>query len=537
MASALVRLLDGERVATQVLSNESGCAVLTAPSPGTYRLKVDRIGWVGTTTPLFILAAGESLPFAIRMPTLRLELPTLEVQVRGSRCGRRTEAGPRAAALWAEIEKALTASVLTERADPEALVARRFRREVGLDGRVHREWTTYAAMHQGRFFAAPSPATTAQFGFVLVDARDSVTYTAPDADLLLSDTFVLAHCFRAVEGDSGLVGLAFEPVDDRRVVEMEGTLWLDRDSKELRSLDFAYRGLPPLLRDRRLGGRVEFARLPSGGWIVGSWSIRTPILEEIPSRASRLPPRIAGRANARDQTVRVAGYLELGGRITAEENTREVANAAIVAVRVTDSTTGAGLAGARAFLGATPDVAVTDSTGQAFLRTAASGPQIVRAVHPKLRLPGALDSVEAILSIGSTAIATLTVPSPATIARTRCGRRTDRSGVVGMAFGEDSLPLVGAEIRAEWRTPAGTTKQVREPDRRQRSLRALQPPAGRADHRAAGAAHGACGPSGGGAGVGSLAVGGTPDRVRRNRPPSQFRAPGEVARDTSLTSI
>ncbi|HEY9518018.1 MAG TPA: carboxypeptidase-like regulatory domain-containing protein, partial [Gemmatimonadales bacterium] len=47
VAGAIVRLLGDRGVAAQGLTSEQGRIVLRAPTPGSYRIKVDRIGWSG----------------------------------------------------------------------------------------------------------------------------------------------------------------------------------------------------------------------------------------------------------------------------------------------------------------------------------------------------------------------------------------------------------------------------------------------------------------------------------------------------------
>jgi hypothetical protein len=52
-------------------------------------------------------------------------------------------------------------------------------------------------------------------------------------------------------------------------------LWLDAESFELRFLDFGYTA-PDSLANPAFGGRVDFARLRDGQWIVRRWILRVP---------------------------------------------------------------------------------------------------------------------------------------------------------------------------------------------------------------------------------------------------------------------
>ena len=116
-----------------------------------------------------------------------------------------------------------------------------------------------------RPFRSQDAAILARDGYA-VEESGEVIYYAPDADVLLSDTFAATHCFQLTDappGQPGLIGLRFRPVEaarDRR--DIEGTFWLDRASAELRSLDFTFTNLPGVAERVEPGGRVEFTRLP-----------------------------------------------------------------------------------------------------------------------------------------------------------------------------------------------------------------------------------------------------------------------------------
>ena len=82
--------------------------------------------------------------------------------------------------------------------------------------------------------------------------------------MLLSESFVDIHCFQAepwTKDDRDWVGIGFKPAESRRgMVGIRGTLWLDRRSAELRTLEYDYVNLPTLLRSPRAGGSVGFLR-------------------------------------------------------------------------------------------------------------------------------------------------------------------------------------------------------------------------------------------------------------------------------------
>ena len=97
--------------------------------------------------------------------------------------------------------------------------------------------------------------------------------------MLLSSSFLQDHCFRlAISLDSTRLGLAFEPTPAReRVADIRGTLWLDRASTELRSLEFQYVNISRAQQDHA-GGELAFVRMRDGQWAISRWNIRMPVL-------------------------------------------------------------------------------------------------------------------------------------------------------------------------------------------------------------------------------------------------------------------
>ncbi len=451
---AIVRLLPetaDEPVFAQGLTNEGGRISLRAPEAGRFRLKVDRIGWTGLITPPFALAAGQVLDSEVIMSDVRMELPTVTVQGRNL-CGPRFEGDARAAALWEEIHKALSATVLTDAEAAVPLILREFRRELGTNARVQREWNLNAQLVYGQVYATLPPEVLASEGFVLMDTQaDTTVYAVPDAELLTSSEFTLTHCFRSVTSDNGLVGLAFEPVPRRPVTDIQGTLWLDSESLELRHLDYTYTGLQPLPSRVELGGRVEFTRLPSGRWIVSEWHVRTPWINIVEFRAAR---------NTYRDVERMQGFIELGGRVEMATAAHADADLSVVTGIVTDSLTGGGIPGVMitvAELGA----AITDEDGRFTLAVGAAGDQTITAQHPRLSLLDQVAAGTVLLSVGDTAYYEFGSPPLPTVVRAACGNTGNRSGVVGMVVGADNMPVPGLDVRAKWRTPGGAAREER----------------------------------------------------------------------------
>jgi hypothetical protein len=186
--------------------------------------------------------------------------------------------------LWEEVRKALAAAAWTSERGMYRFAWTRFERELAADGRrVLRQRPPVVRSELGpQPFVSIPPEVLAREGFVRV-AVDSITYAAPDAGVLLSDAFLDTHCFtldQRAQGGEQLIGLRFEPIPGRRLPDIEGVLWLGRQTLRLRSVEYRYVNLPWMLDRHNAGGEVYFRGLPNGTWIVNEWTIRMLRLRE-----------------------------------------------------------------------------------------------------------------------------------------------------------------------------------------------------------------------------------------------------------------
>jgi hypothetical protein len=450
IAGAIVRLLREQAAVAQALSSEVGRVVLRAPGPGTYRLKVDRIGWSGTLTAPFELGADETLRREIAIVPKRTELPELTVRGR-SECTTEAQGGSLATALWEEIRKALTANLITQRGKAVPLHVREFVREVDRAGRIRREWVVASTLMRGQPFRTYPPADLRQQGFVRAE-KDGTLYAAPDAVLLLSDEFVATHCFRVVPGSGGLIGLAFEPASRRSVTEVRGTLWVDRPSSELKFLEYTYVGdFQGELEQAKLGGRIELRRLPTGPWIISYWHIRMPRLEV---------SEIRGVGNIPQSVVRLIGYEDRGGRADVAVDSLGIVNRALVMGRIYDSVAGRGLEGVVVKLRGSWDSVLSDSAGRFVLAAHGSGDQVITARHPKLGLLGEPVKREMLLSLGDSVTVQFAIPPLDAFVKRLCGPTPrGRSGLIGIKWGSDGLPAEELQVRVVFNT---STRGIRE---------------------------------------------------------------------------
>ena len=311
IAGAFVILEDsaGQALAS-TLTGSAGTWLLRAPTAGTYRLRADRIGYASSPSDALVLEEGQSVSYRLEAAVAPVGLMELAVEGADSRCEVLGEEGLAVYRVWEEARKALAAIVWTGQQPYYRFDAVHYRRQLDVAGLPASDVEYEEVRYFGRHPFRSIPTRDLVLGGFVQRISGVVQYYGPDADVMLSDEFLLRHCFKLVENDQpGLVGLEFEPVEESRNIDISGTMWLDTETSELRSLDFTYENLDLPVDSRRLGGSVEFARLPSGAWIVQHWAIRVPIIEQAPPRSS------GGRALPARRLL--TGIDEGGGQVTA----------------------------------------------------------------------------------------------------------------------------------------------------------------------------------------------------------------------------
>jgi hypothetical protein len=306
------------------LTSERGDFDLALPAAGRYVVRALRIGYRPTLVPTITLAEGEMR--AIRVVLNGAAVSLAAVTVRGSSvCRIRQDSGQLVAGLWEEARKALTASRLSSSSGRLFAHWEVFDSVSDRTGRVSLSGSSSArAGFSDQPFVSTSPDSLARFGFVR-DEPDGKTYWGPDAEVLLSESFAELHCFRVeppAKEHPAWVGVSFRPARDRSgIADVEGTLWLDRESAELRLLDFRYTGIPQEYIDANVGGMAEFLRLTTGNWLVNRWVIRVP-------RASMQlgqPPSSSRDVSSMPRRRLIVDAIKsTGGVVTSVERGREL---------------------------------------------------------------------------------------------------------------------------------------------------------------------------------------------------------------------
>ena len=379
-AMAALEDRSGRRLAQVLTRTGSGLFQLDARRSGEYRVRTDRIGYATTYSAWFRLAAGDTLTLP------RIEASVQPVSLEGvvaeadRRCQVRPDEAMAVGRVWEEARKALAAAAWTQSRGMYDYELLGFVRQ--LDRRGRKVESEDRARAQGPakapYLSRPVDSLAAH-GFARVTG-DGSWFWAPDADALLADFFLDTHCFQVVaSGDDapGLVGLAFEPVSDRSVPDIAGTIWLELRTARLRRLEYRYErlGVPSGLLAAKPGGVVRFRELPNGTWIVDSWSIRM-------FRSGVTEHPLTGRPAATLEGVTVQGGKVL--RVRGPSGVVFDAGPGLRLAGVVRDSLGAGLAGARVFAPGDGIEAKTGPDGSFELTHLRAGEYRVAYSHPYL---------------------------------------------------------------------------------------------------------------------------------------------------------
>jgi hypothetical protein len=261
----------GGDLLSRTLTNSSGAFQVFA-DPRAATLKVLRIGF----RPRDIRIQADTLQgrfVEIGMARLPTMLDRMAV-VAGAKCDQRTN--PAGQALLQQARAGLLATIVGREVNPAKLVRLSYERTLGgrLDTMMPSMWIDSVNESKATFRAARRGADLVTRGFT-ADSLGTGIYFGPDAEVLLDEGFEAGYCFYVTER-RGQVGLGFSPASSRRIgrVDVEGVLWIDKDERALRSLEYRYVGVGREAEDRNVGGDLTYQEMPNGAVIVSRWTLR-----------------------------------------------------------------------------------------------------------------------------------------------------------------------------------------------------------------------------------------------------------------------
>lgn len=462
LEGAMVLLLDpaGRRV-NGVLSAANGWFRLAAPSPGRYRLRVERIGYASTDSDVFDVPAGQTVERRLTTSVKPVQLANIDVSG-GRRCQVRPAEGVATASVWDEARKALAAATWTAERGMYQFAWMTFQRSLDQTGRrVVKEERSFNRHFTSQPFSAVEPEKLAAGGFVQLVGGGPITsnpraewqYYAPDAKVILSDPFLDTHCFRIERTEREgvrMIGLTFEPIAGRSLPDVAGTIWLEQASARLRSLEFRYVNLLRDLSEHDGGGELTFSELPNGTWIVKDWRIRMPRISE---------ERDTG---GRTRRVHVVGYQDEGGIVQQAQTAggTKVLDELMGGVHgtVLDSL-GRPATGLRVWLEGTQLATVSDSVGGFSFSNVGRGLYRVMASSDAFDEAGETGA-HADIQVGEKGISEvrIEIPSLNHALLQRCVEtppRADEAVVAGRVFDRAGSPVMGADVRVIWEQVRG----------------------------------------------------------------------------------
>ena len=316
----ITAIAENGKGAGTALSNSAGDYSMRVVAPGRYQLRALQIGFRPTVIPgIDVVANGVGVQNVVlgRQP-----VNLTAVLVRDEGCGISQRDGDTFLQLWEQARAALSATQLSE--ESGALDVRLVRITGHVDATSYYKVSSparypilpHAAIDSANArdvmvdaaIAATSAETLATAGYIRRHDSASVIFDIPSAEALLSDDFAAQHCF-GIANPPGehpeWIGVRFAPRQKRGdVTDVRGVLWLDRNSAELRRLEFTYANLPKTnyevcddapehiaIAERKrmcqsmrdddanrlgLGGEADFQRLTTGEWLVTQWTLRKP---------------------------------------------------------------------------------------------------------------------------------------------------------------------------------------------------------------------------------------------------------------------
>ncbi|MDQ2891206.1 MAG: Plug and carboxypeptidase regulatory-like domain-containing protein [Gemmatimonadota bacterium] len=485
-ATAVVLADTTGRIVAGTMTGLDGSFAITAPSAGIYRVRIRRIGFSPDSSALLHLGAGERQTFDSRLDVLTtLQLPAVAV-TETRRCVISPEAGTAAFRLWQEAQTALTGTVAGASHGKLQFLLGRFEREVDIStGDVvrSRDWVV---AENGESFQSVSAESLAVHGFAHAEGDHSVYY-APDGRTLTSEAFARTHCLTPVldPRHPELVGLGFKPVNGQRerTTDVSGVLWLDRNTAQLRFLEYAYTGegsgASAGAKDTELAsGRVDYQLLASGAWIVNNWLIRAPIVTN--ARKSEVQKSDDYFIVRTRTTGHVTSRWEIGGTVRAIRDPSALGTTTAVLATVHGQVvTGASEAERNA--GAVSEVIVAlignadtgsngaaetdsasksarrssvDASGRFSFDSVAAGNYLLRTTSPRLdTLYVRVPDTRIALGAGETISARITLPSQTDALANLCRQSPASDNRIVHGTVRDSVngaPVRAASVRASW---------------------------------------------------------------------------------------
>jgi hypothetical protein len=436
----------------RTLSNDAGEFSLRGASSGTFRVRALRIGYRPVMSGPIRLQTGRDTSLRLILSALPIALDT--VRVADQRVCRHIDADSSAVVFtaWEQIRAALTSAELT--AAGQRIVATTIVFSKAFEPTTNHLLSNATDIRR-EYASQPWRGTPLdslrRIGYVTHDKDDVTTFRSPGLETLISAEFAVDHCFRlGRSSDPRELLVEFEPTPERRrIPEINGSIWVDRSTAELRRIQFRYSNVSPE-ESSFARGDMSFARVSNDGWVVATWSIQMPVLE-----LSATTRSIGGHVFD-TPSRRVTKIETVGGMLTMVEGKDHdtLWRHPPISVRgaVVDSVSGAPVGGSQIHLSGTGREAITAADGRFSIKDVSPAEYRVDIHTPSLDSLGLTYAKNTIIS-DSTIEFVIRVPSARQFEKTICGNKAlnDAGFVLGSVTAPpgDSIPK-DLRVVASW---------------------------------------------------------------------------------------
>jgi len=459
-AASVIVLATDTRGATaaRALTSARGQFSLTLPSPGRYGFTLLRIGYRPTKIPEMSIDADGNQSVRFVLADQPVVLSSVNVRERET-CRVNADTGFMVTRVWDEARKAMLTTQLS--ADEAPLFAEwvEYDRMLDSSARLVREQRVHTSRNPTTHAFRSRPAAVLDSGGYVVADSTGTNYFAPDAEVLLSESFAADHCFHLVASPRSaqtpeLIGVAFQPTRDRRDKrDIEGTIWVDRGTAELRTLEFRYTNMPDIVRAADPGGRVEFLRLPGGNWLISRWHVRMPVTgAQRKSTANGL-----GRVVISGSAVVVRGVQVTGGEVTRVTRHDTLVHQTVgpsITIQVVSRDSLVPSAGASLTLEGTDYAASADASGAIHLTPVLAGRYRARISSPLMDSLGMAPMTRDVEAREDIRVDSVSLPRPRDALVAACTRDSVSNGegmLHGIVRDERARALPGVAVTVTWK--------------------------------------------------------------------------------------
>lgn len=266
---------DSVRRAT-TFSDSIGNFALPSVAYGRHQLKIERLGSSSVVIEVHLDSEQTRKTFELRVEPIDLG----RIEAVGVRSCSEHKLSVEGAILWNDVRKAFETVTDAGQLPRVAYIGVEFTRNLDRWKKIHATDSATVQMvgDRGPYLSLPVDSLLRN-GFIQPDpTTGAFAYYGPDAEVLMSPEFLTQYCFAETTNAKrpGEIGLKFRDLRNDTIPGIIGTIWADRRTHELSSVEFKWDRLPVDDSEIDAGGVIEFSRLPNGPWIVTRWVLTAP---------------------------------------------------------------------------------------------------------------------------------------------------------------------------------------------------------------------------------------------------------------------